>query len=412
MKILPGILLLAHATLSAQWSRVPAVPAGSAVYSLATSNDTLFAGTDSGFYIGGAAQWTPGVSPVPSPDAICTLINVNGNIVAGTLAGGAFRSTDAGASWLPFSSGLTAIGATHFGSIAVRRDSLLAATLGAGVYATPADFAHPWVPWGDSLSDYEGDNVFSMIVVGSTALAGAGGNGVIFRYTDGQPWWNPVPLRVPPIIGQTATGMATDGSVVLAATNFGVFRSTDRGSSWSSTNLTPAPQTIQTLLIFDARTAMALSTTPLTTSLFVSSDTGRTWTPDGVFGIPNALSVAIAGNTLFLGTGAGLWEAPLSGLITSLKTVEPVAVEFRLGQSFPNPCNPSAWITFESPASARMNLSVYDLLGRRVSVLADGSVEAGVHRLRFDGSGLPSGVYFYRLESGTTSLTRALLLVK
>jgi len=414
MKIALGFIICLHGAVYAQWTPVSAVPGGSAVYCIVASNDTVLAGTDSGFYVGtgGGTIWSPGPSPVPPPDAVCALVTVHGSIVAGTLAGGAFRSTDGGASWLAFSDGLTALGATHFGSIHVRRDSLLAGTLGAGVYVTSTDFTHAWTPLGDSLSAYEGDNVFSMIVVGATALAGAGGNGVIFRFTDSQPWWNPVPLRVPPIIGQSESDMATDGAIVLAATNFGVFRSTDQGLSWSVTDLGASPQTIQTLLHFHDRSVIAVETTPFNSTLYVSADTGRTWTSHGVFGIPEALSLAISGNTLFLGAAAGLWQAPLAGVLSSASVQQPAGRSASLMQSFPNPCNPSAWITYEVPEAGPVSLSVYDLLGRRVSTLEAGRVEAGTHQAQFDGSGLPSGVYFYRLESRGRTLTRSLLLLK
>jgi hypothetical protein len=88
------------------------------------------------------------------------------------------------------------------------------------------------------------------------------------------------------------------------------------------------------------------------------------------------------------------------------------AVEFRLDQNFPNPFNPSTTIKYELPRSSDVKLSVFDLLGREVSVLVDERREAGVHEVKFDGSGLSSGVYFYRLSAGRFVQTLKLLLVK
>ena len=84
----------------------------------------------------------------------------------------------------------------------------------------------------------------------------------------------------------------------------------------------------------------------------------------------------------------------------------------RLHQNYPNPFNPSTIIEFELPKSSIVRLSVYDMLGREVSVLLNERREAGVHEVRFDGSNLASGVYFYRLTAGDFLQTRRLLLLR
>ena len=55
---------------------------------------------------------------------------------------------------------------------------------------------------------------------------------------------------------------------------------------------------------------------------------------------------------------------------------------------------------------------VYDMLGREIRTLVDGHIEAGYHQISFDGSGLNSGVYLYKLESKSFSMVRKMLLVK
>lgn len=85
--------------------------------------------------------------------------------------------------------------------------------------------------------------------------------------------------------------------------------------------------------------------------------------------------------------------------------------EFVLG-AFPNPFNPSTTISFSLPREARARIAVFDILGREVAVLADNVFTAGEHRLMFDGSSLPSGLYFARLQSGTLQATHKLLLMK
>jgi hypothetical protein len=85
---------------------------------------------------------------------------------------------------------------------------------------------------------------------------------------------------------------------------------------------------------------------------------------------------------------------------------------FFLQQNYPNPFNPSTTIKFELPTSSVVRLSVYDVLGREVSVLVNERREAGFHEVKFDGSGLSSGVYFYRIQAGNFVETKKLVLLR
>ena len=86
--------------------------------------------------------------------------------------------------------------------------------------------------------------------------------------------------------------------------------------------------------------------------------------------------------------------------------------EYYLHQNSPNPFNPSTTIEYELPKSSEVRLSVYDILGREVSVLVNDRRDAGVHEVKFDAAGLSSGVYFYRLQAGDFVQSRKLLLLK
>lgn len=87
-------------------------------------------------------------------------------------------------------------------------------------------------------------------------------------------------------------------------------------------------------------------------------------------------------------------------------------VNFALYQNYPNPFNPTTTIRFTVRSSAFVVLSVYDLLGRLVKTLVDSRLAAGEHSVVFDGRGLASGVYFYRLTAGGLAQVRKMLLVK
>lgn len=92
--------------------------------------------------------------------------------------------------------------------------------------------------------------------------------------------------------------------------------------------------------------------------------------------------------------------------------------QVQLMQNYPNPFNPATTIQFQLPSESRVQLNVYDVLGREVATLVDGAHSAGTHTVRFDASNLTSGVYMYRLQVRPLSggqesvLARKLVLVR
>ena len=85
---------------------------------------------------------------------------------------------------------------------------------------------------------------------------------------------------------------------------------------------------------------------------------------------------------------------------------------FALHQNYPNPFNPVTTIEYEIPEQATVRLAVYNVLGAKVADLVNGNLTAGKYAAQFDGSGLSSGVYYYRLDAGNFIQTRSLMLVK
>ncbi|HTP11973.1 MAG TPA: T9SS type A sorting domain-containing protein, partial [Bacteroidota bacterium] len=83
-----------------------------------------------------------------------------------------------------------------------------------------------------------------------------------------------------------------------------------------------------------------------------------------------------------------------------------------LEQNFPNPFNPSTTIGYALPRGVHVTLTVFNILGQQVATLVNEYQQAGFHQSRFDGAGLSSGVYFYRLSAGEYSSTRRLLLLR
>ena len=93
-------------------------------------------------------------------------------------------------------------------------------------------------------------------------------------------------------------------------------------------------------------------------------------------------------------------------------TQELAPTSYELSQNFPNPFNPTTVIRYQLPVAGNVQLVIYDLLGREVAVLVNEKKEPGSYEVKFDGSGLSSGVYFYRIQAGDFVQTRRLLLLK
>lgn len=83
-----------------------------------------------------------------------------------------------------------------------------------------------------------------------------------------------------------------------------------------------------------------------------------------------------------------------------------------LEQNYPNPFNPTTVIEFTLPQTSNVRLEVFNIAGQRVATLANETRQAGVHQVDFDASHIASGVYFYRLETGSNVMTRSMMLIK
>ncbi len=85
---------------------------------------------------------------------------------------------------------------------------------------------------------------------------------------------------------------------------------------------------------------------------------------------------------------------------------------FSLLQNYPNPFNPTTTISFDLPSRAFVLLKIFNALGQEVSLLVADELTAGTHTRQWNPAGLPSGVYFYRLQAGEFIETKQLLLLR
>ena len=97
--------------------------------------------------------------------------------------------------------------------------------------------------------------------------------------------------------------------------------------------------------------------------------------------------------------------------VTNVKEPE-IPLTFKLYQNYPNPFNPTTTISYDLPERSRVKLVIYNILGQEVATLVNGEQEPGRYSVKFDASGLPSGIYFYRLQAGNFIEQKKMILIK
>ena len=106
------------------------------------------------------------------------------------------------------------------------------------------------------------------------------------------------------------------------------------------------------------------------------------------------------------------FSSPIRVTAFETETSNPIPADFYLFDNFPNPFNPSTTIRFDVQRPCRVTLEIVDVFGRVSAVLADGRYGPGRHSVRFDASGLPSGVYVVQIQMGGYSAARKMTVMK
>jgi hypothetical protein len=95
-----------------------------------------------------------------------------------------------------------------------------------------------------------------------------------------------------------------------------------------------------------------------------------------------------------------------------MRNVYPSSAIFSLTQNYPNPFNPSTTISFDLPSKSFVSLKVFDLLGKEVAIIVSKELLAGSYSEKWDASTMSSGIYFYRMQAGSFTETKKLVLLR
>jgi hypothetical protein len=113
--------------------------------------------------------------------------------------------------------------------------------------------------------------------------------------------------------------------------------------------------------------------------------------------------------TILIDPSSTSWSGPIA---TDVVAATELPTEFALHQNYPNPFNPSTTLEYHVPQSAFVSLKVYNLLGQEVATLVNEQKEPGRYSVRWVADAVSSGIYFAKMQAGSFTQVRRMMVVK
>ncbi len=426
----------------AQWERAN-LPDSVRVNTIEMSDSMILAGTDGdGIFVStdDGGNWASSNNGLQGT-CIHSILILGNSIFAGTETGVSV-STDNGVSWKSTSTGLSGLGVW---SLAASRDAAGDTTIFAGswngVYSSTDQGEH----WEATRLSNTTSPVHSLAVSGDTIWAATFSEGIFLSRDNGSTWiyhdvnpkgttdYFPIPVSSPICSISLFAGLG-EKDIVVGSIGY-LYRSYYGDTLFvPDTSLAKLTNKAAPIFCFANRNDTLFAAVggnlyklfwvrtyiydpgipgirpPRIIDSVVALD--ARWSKIPSLGDRTVYSLALNNAYIFAGTEDGIWRLRYPGVITRVERSDAVPPGFVLKQNYPNPINPSTVIGYQVPAKSAVVLKVVDLLGREMATLVDQVQQAGTYGVRFDGSNLPSGVYFCRLQAGPYGATKKLLLLK
>jgi photosystem II stability/assembly factor-like uncharacterized protein len=387
-------VLFSAISVHAQWVDM-LFPASGSVRALASKDSILFASASEGRVLitnKNTKQWTEPTSNLTSK-LVNTFLVDGDNIFAGTASNGLFRSTDNGTTWntLGLSASVYAVS---------KYDSTIYVSSGNGLH-TSTDNGLTWA----RINSYK--NVKGTLLHRERLFCISAEAGLFISDDSGKTWKTPTNS-----VGSTTLAAIIEhqNDIYISTYGAGVFRSSDDGESWNSVNIGLSNFDV---LALESNDDVIFGGT-YGGGVFASNNKGNVWVPvnTGVTDF-HVYSFAKDDSTLFMATGnSGVWRRPLRQFV-NLKSIvyTPQSHAFNMS-CFPNPFNTSATIGYKLDNSDEVLVEVYDVLGRKIQTLVDGTVAAGEQSVRFSTGTLPEGIYYAKLKTSSAQSQIKMVLSK
>ncbi|MBL8007364.1 MAG: T9SS type A sorting domain-containing protein [Ignavibacteria bacterium] len=355
----------------------------------------------------------------------CAISSQNQNICYTEYTYGAInKSTNKGIDWFsvsPPGSGTESNYCFVTPFISLRSNPNILITAGKSVYKSTNSGSGWTGPYGTAVIG--GTKILSMASsdTGTDTIYIGAVNGRIFRSIDsGLNWSNITDSSVTP--NRYATDISVNqnkaSEVFVTYGGFGtghVFKSVNGGINWQniSGNLPDVPfHCIVTDPLYSQNIYAGSDL-----GVYVTTNSGTVWN-EYRNGMPYALTfdltVVYPNRKIRAVThGNGVYERKLfENPVSVNKPAVNSADNFYLSQNFPNPFNPETKINYELPYAQNVTVKVFDALGKVVYELVNEKQNAGKYQISFNGKNLPSGIYFYKMETGSFSQVKKMILLK
>jgi len=380
-----------------------------------------YAGTSGGVFISTnyGDSWTPfntGLYFNSSDITIKSIITRN-NVIYAAGYGGVFRSTNWGIQWTSiadYNNGFSVYAST---SMAINDPFLYASSLSVGVMKS-TDNGTTWTSIKSGLPQTPIPDINQLYLPKTgtpPTLFAATSMGIFANPNNGNIWY-PASSGIPP--STSINAVVNLGSTMLAGTINGLYHSSNNGTYWYQVSGVYA----NAFYCFAVYGNFIFAGTG--SGVFVSTDTGYNWTNvsagSGIDYTP-IYSIAVFQDQLMVGTyQKGVWKRKITEMTGNVSVEkENLPNEFELKQNYPNPFNPATTIEYsvpmaetQNPAPLRVLIKIYDVLGREIQTLVDDYKTAGNYSIQFNGTNLPSGIYYYVLNTGNSRITKKMTLLK
>jgi len=335
------------------WSQLSPGVVGNYTYSLTQHNQNIYAGTDEGLFVSSdnGKTWNNFTNGKLSGTVYAVVVNSNGSIMVGTNFG-VYVSHDGGNSW--------------------------------------------------SLSSLSGVAVLFMTIDKNDKIYAVTDNGKVWKSFEGTIWYDCNLNR-----DDIQTIAVNDVGEIFVGVYGGIIHSSDGGINWVENQFT---NTYVYSIAFNSSQDIFAGTY---NGVYVSRNNGQNWTFAGLNG-SSVLSLVLDDKQIIY---AGVYQKGVFRSEQSVTGVKTVSAEFPtsyyLYQNYPNPFNPTTKIKFSIPEKSQVSLRIFNILGQQVATILDETMmNVGTYEIEFDGSNLPSGIYFYRFSTGKFLQTRKMVLVE
>ncbi len=403
------LLIFMYSDSYSQWINCNG-PYGGSIFALEDNSELVIVGTYNGVFVStnNGTTWTQrnfGIPQVP----ITTLLVKGNTIFAGTEVlsgvGGIYKSTDNAISWEPANNGLALANIFKIFSIVSSDTSLYASAYGKGLYKSQ-DNGQTWFEINNGIT--------STAVRSLTASDGyifCGTEGGIYRSSNGGFNWLKLSNGLP--TGSIFSIYSIQEFVYATFFSNVIFRSSNYGLFWIdiTNNL---PFAIIPPYSFIGSNKYNVFAGTYGNGIQYTSNFGSNWISRSE-GLPDSTTVTcftIKDTMMYAGTIYGVFKRPTGQIISIRHTGTVITDKFVLKQNYPNPFNPSTNIDFQIPKKSFVEITVFNISGKKIQTIVKEILEAGKYSANFNAGELPSGVYFYRIQAGDFRESKSMVLIK